>query len=212
MESNIKLVSASDNRLMAFRGEIKAERWVNCDIPAEFAAILLRASTCKSEVILLGLMFFKEEFLGLFEIAIGSIDERLLIPFPEDYRNKEDFITRRPVLMVRGEAKFNEQMPTIRINADFLLKWLHIQEAPYPNWWINYLKEEGYETPAPTYDIPLDKIQVLPPVIIKAAWVKGMNKNNMGASCNSAETSRTGKRTPHSAVNDVVDLLDMEDD
>ncbi|GLJ09847.1 hypothetical protein SUGI_0116930 [Cryptomeria japonica] len=139
MESNIKLLTASNNRLMAFRGEIKAERWyrvlndvddftlkaiqeimgeehfkqefyyrVNCDIPTEFSAILLRAGTCKSEVILLGLMLFKEEFLGLFEIAIGSIDERLMIPFPEDYGNKDDNILRKPILMVREDAKFNE--------------------------------------------------------------------------------------------------------
>lgn len=164
MESNIKLVSTSDNRLMAFCGEIKAERWyrvlkdvddftlkaiqvimgeehfsqefcyrVNCDILAEFLTILLRAGICKNEVILLGVMLFKKEFLGLFEISIGSIDERIMILFLEDCGKKEDCITRRLVLMVRDVAKFNERMPTIYRNVDFLLKWLHIKEPPYPN-------------------------------------------------------------------------------
>lgn len=53
---------------------------------------------------------------------------------------------------------------------------------------------------------------MLPLVIVKAVWVKGMNINDMGASSRRAEPSRTRNKTPHSVAKDVVDLSDMEED
>ncbi|GLJ31652.1 hypothetical protein SUGI_0635880 [Cryptomeria japonica] len=146
---------------------------VNCDIPAIFSAILLKVGIRKSEEILLGLLLFKEEFLRLFEIAVGSVDDTLRVPYPEDYGNKGTDIRKRPILELKDETKFAERTPIIRRNVEFLMIWNHIKEPPHNNWWAEYLKEEGFGVPKNLLDIPMERIQVIPSMITKASWVKG---------------------------------------
>lgn len=76
---------------------------------------------------------------------------------------------------------------------------------------MEYLWEEGFETPDDMQQIPMERIQVVPPVIIKASWVKGKDKQNLRVS-SSAATSNKEKEGPSPyGIKDFIDLCDMEE-
>ncbi|GLJ06868.1 hypothetical protein SUGI_0050870 [Cryptomeria japonica] len=127
MESNLSLVSASDSRMLDFKGAIESERW---------------------GVILKELDDFSRREV---QIILG-----------DDQVNNE----------FRDKGAFNLRRESIERNLDFLFNWIHLKEAPNNKWWEKYIVKEGYSVPRYLPNIPIDRIQVLPLVIIKATKSK----------------------------------------
>ncbi|GLJ31282.1 hypothetical protein SUGI_0627540 [Cryptomeria japonica] len=146
MESNLRLILASDNRLMAFRGEIKAERW----------GIILK--------------------------------------------DLDDF-SRRAVQEILGDEQLNNEFK-YRVNCDipatFAAILLTIEEVPNGNWWVEYLKMEGFKAPEDMPEILMERIQILSPVILKAARIKRKFKDE-GRAPGNTRSPRAGDAGPSSS-------------
>ncbi|GLJ13850.1 hypothetical protein SUGI_0221230 [Cryptomeria japonica] len=97
---------------------------------------------------------FRKDILGDLNLAVGNVDEDMMVPYPEDYLARTDprdmgknreLVPKRPILIVKDKPTFEARKPCIARNIDFLQMWLGHKPTPGGDWWKDHMIVEGYE-------------------------------------------------------------------
>lgn len=93
---------------------------------------------------------FKKEYLVNVEMAIKCVDDKLYIPYPEDYTkvaeaiDKEEALNiefKRPILSSKDQKLCRQRQTEITRSIAFLKQWLGVAEEPKGEWWVSYMVE-----------------------------------------------------------------------
>ncbi|GLJ36710.1 hypothetical protein SUGI_0738780 [Cryptomeria japonica] len=137
----------------------------------------------------------------------------MFIPFLEDYdknvgsgqdETHDTKMKMHPLLVIRDKEGFKKRKESIVRNIDFILKWLHLKVVEGNRWWVDYLIAEGYQPPEDMSDVEVERIQAIPPIIIKASWAREA-ANKSSRKSNKAQSVRDNEAGPSVFTTDGSD-------